>query len=186
MGRGGPWWELPEFSRPQRAAPGSGEKARSLPPAASPRLGRSVSHPILRAPPPRLPVPQAGPALTERRAADVQPSGRSGRAGSGEAGAQPWRDGRTDGGRDWRALRRAQGDGGAARRQDGGAGLGDSQLRAAGRCRQLGRGLGRLCATPRAPSPPSSGAERGFSRKSPWSSSRRPKPLTERCMKFVF
>lgn len=97
MGRGGPWWELPEFSRPQRAAPGSGEKARSLPPAASPRLGHSVSHPILRAPPPRLPVPQAGPALTERRAADVQPSGRSGRAGSGEAGAQPWRDGRTDG-----------------------------------------------------------------------------------------
>lgn len=94
LGRGGPWWGHPEFSTPQRAAPGSGEKARSLPPAASPRLDRSASHPIPRAPPPRLPVPQAVPALTGRRAAGVAPSGRSGRAGSGGAGAQPWRDGR--------------------------------------------------------------------------------------------
>lgn len=56
-GRGGLQWGRPEFSTPQREAPGSGEKARSLPPAASLRLGHSSSRPMPRAPPLRLPVP---------------------------------------------------------------------------------------------------------------------------------
>lgn len=175
MGRGGPWWEHPEFSKPQRAAPGSGEKARSLPLAASPRLGSSASHPILRAPSPRLPISQAGPALTERRAAVVQPSGRSGRAGSGEAGAQPWRDGQTDERRTGLAGSAADAGGRRGGRTAGRwGGTRVQPTAAAGRCRQLGRGLGRLCATSRAPSPPRCGAERGFPRESPWSSARRP------------
>lgn len=69
---------------------------------------------------------------------------RAGAQDAQGAGEQARSHGGTDGGgRDWRAPRRAQADGRITGRRDGGPGLGDSQLRAAGRCRQLGRGLRR-------------------------------------------
>lgn len=122
------------FLRPRR--PGS-TVARHIP---SPELRRPSC------PYPRLyPHSPGGGRRAWRRAGaqDAQGAEEQARSHGGTGG----------GGRDWRAPRRAQADGGAARRRDGGAGLGDSQLRAAGRCRQLGRGLRRAlrdapCALP--------------------------------------
>lgn len=175
---------------PQREAPGSGERARSLLPAASLRLGRSASRPIPRALPLRLPVPQAGPPLTGRRAAGVSPSGRSGHEGSGGAGAQPWRDGRRRTGLAG-SLVRAGGWPSGGRRAAGGGTVGRASGTAncgpAGRCRQLGRGLRRALPAPCALPAPLRGRARVPPTESRLGAAQRaPTSRTERCMKVIF